>query len=669
MLQLRKILLCNYPYWIIFIVTIITVLIRINIPKESSYNEDSTSFTGIIIKIEDQKLYVKNKEVIIATINQKVNYQLGDKVKIIGIFQKPKNATTPYLFNYRRYCYQHNIFFLVKTKRIKRISKNKNLYYRLKQLVKNNTSNNPYLNTFLLGDKTYLSEEAKRSYQENGISHLFAISGMHIALLGKIIEILLKKVKKREEEIFNITCIILIIYLLLVGFSPSIVRGVLFYIGFSINRIYYFYINPKNLFLVLLSISLWINPYYIYDVGFQYSYWISFSLIITSSLLQSKSYIISLLKVSILSFIVSLPITLYHFHQINILSIIYNLFFVPLVSFIIFPLSLIIFIIKPLLPIYNGLTLFMENTSIYINTISIGKILFKRISIIIYVIYFFLILFFLLRNKKEYLMILLFLLIIHFFIPYLDQSTYIQVLDVGQGDSILIHNKNNNILIDTGGKEDSTIFYNTLEPIFRSKGIRKIKALVISHGDKDHIGEAINIVKNYKVEKVILNCGPYNDLEKELIKVLDKKKIKYYSCIKELNIDKNKLYFLQTKEYDNENNNSNVIYTEFGGYKFLFMGDAEMNKEKDILEKYNIPNIDVLKVGHHGSKTSSSKYFIRKINPKYSIISVGKNNRYGHPNKEVLDNLKDTKIYRTDQDGSIILKIKNDKLQIETCIQ
>ena len=187
------------------------------------------------------------------------------------------------------------------------------------------------------------------------------------------------------------------------------------------------------------------------------------------------------------------------------------------------------------------------------------------------------------------------------------------------------------------------------------------------HGDFDHMGEVINLVENFKVEKVIFNCGTYNDLEKELIKVLDKKKIKCYSCIKELNIDKNKLYFLQTKEYDNENDNSNVIYTELDGYKFMFMGDASITTEKEILNKYNLPDIDVLKVGHHGSKTSSGKEFINEINPKYSIISVGKNNRYGHPNKEVLDNLKDTKIYRTDEDGSIMFKIKNNKLKIETC--
>ena len=184
------------------------------------------------------------------------------------------------------------------------------------------------------------------------------------------------------------------------------------------------------------------------------------------------------------------------------------------------------------------------------------------------------------------------------------------------------------------------------------------------HGDYDHMGEAINLVENFKVEKVIFNCGVFNDLEQELIKELDKKKIKNYSCIKKLNIDNNKLYFLQTKEYDNENDNSNVIYSKYGTFKFLFMGDAGI--EKDILEKYNISDVYVLKVGHHGSITSSTKTFINYIKPKFSIISVGKKNRFGHPNKEVLNNLDNSKIYRTDEDGSILFKIKNNKFQIET---
>ena len=163
------------------------------------------------------------------------------------------------------------------------------------------------------------------------------------------------------------------------------------------------------------------------------------------------------------------------------------------------------------------------------------------------------------------------------------------------------------------------------------------------HGDYDHIGEAFNLIERIKIKNVVFNCGTYNDLEKRLIKSLDTKGINYYSCIKELNLNNYKLQFLNVDIYGNENDNSNVIYTELDGYKFMFMGDAGVEKEKDILNKYNISGIDVLKIGHHGSKTSSDKNFIDEMDPKYSVISVGKNNRYGHPNKEVLNNLSDSK--------------------------
>ena len=127
-----------------------------------------------------------------------------------------------------------------------------------------------------------------------------------------------------------------------------------------------------------------------------------------------------------------------------------------------------------------------------------------------------------------------------------------------------------------------------------------------------------------------------------------------------------KLYFLNNKDYSNENDNSSVIYTELNNHKFLFMGDAGVDVEEDLIEKYNLKDIGVLKVGHHGSKTSSGKSFIDEIEPKYSIISVGKNN-FGHPNRNVLDTLEDSKIYRTDQDGSIMFKIEKNRMNIETC--
>ena len=676
MLRLRKILLCDYVYFIVTVLAILITIYRLSIPVISNYNESSTTFIGtinkIIVKNDKVTIYVKNKEIIIASyyLNQLdySNLKLGDKVKIMGIFKLPSSNTTEYLFDYQKYLKRRNIFYLVEVSSIEKIRNNRNIYYFLKQKLINNLSDNPYLYTFVLGDKSYLDSSVKRSYQSNGISHLFCISGMHTALLIMIINRLLKRFKLNEMNLFIITSSILIVYLLLVGLSPSIVRAVLFYIIFSINQIKYFYIKPTNLFLIVFSISLIINPNYVYDIGYLYSYSISFSLIKMSDYLKGN-YFKTIFKTSIISLLVSLPITLYNFYEINILSIFYNLIFIPIISIIIFPMSLLVLIIKPLLPIYNYLIIGVERLSLFFSNINFGKLIFKRLPIYIYIIYFLLVFIYLYKPKKIFIYMFFSLLLIHYLIPYCDYSTYMEIIDVGQGDSILIHYRNKAILIDTGGKDNSNgvIFFNTINPALKSLGVQKIHYLILSHGDSDHMGESLTLVNNFKVEKVIFNCGSYNYLEKELIKRLDKKKVKYYSCINELNINKNKFYFLQTKEYDNENDNSNVIYTDLNGYKFMLMGDASITTEKEILDKYNLPDIDVLKAGHHGSITSSSKEFINEINPKYSIISVGKNNRYGHPNKEVLDNLNNSKVYRTDQNGSIMFKLKNNKLKIETC--
>ena len=633
MFRLRKILLCNYLYIIIIIVVGIITIFRLN--NTITYNSPYTGTITKIVKLDDKtSITIDNK--VIGTTYKNINISLGDKIKVYGEFNN----------NY------------IPISKYKIISKNKNIYYFIKQSIIN-TFNNRYLYTFILGDKSYLDKNVVRSYQENGISHLFAISGMHISLLVLMITKILKLFKFNEYRRFKITSIILFMYLLLVGFSPSILRGVLFYFLFTINNIYYFYIRKINLFIIIIFIALLINPRYVYDLGFLYSYSISLSLLIFSDYLKGN-YFISLLKVSIIANLVSIPITLYSFNQINLLSILYNLVYVPFISFIVFPFTLIILIIKPLEPIYNLLIIVLENTSLFLSNIDLFKLTFKELNIFIYIVYFIIIFIFLFRRKKEYLYILLFLLIIHFFLPSGD---YVEFIDVGQGDSTLLSINNKNYLIDTGGNRNKSIYYYNLKPVLKKNGVRKIDYLILTHGDFDHMGESINLVKDISVNKVIFNCGEYNYLEKELIKVLNKKHIKYYACINKLN----DLYFLQTREYSNENDNSNVIYTEINTYKFMFMGDAGVEKEKDILDKYNISNIDVLKVGHHGSKTSSSEDFINEMNPKYSIISVGKNNRYGHPNKEVLNNLSDSKIYRTDQDGSIMFKIKNNKLKIETC--
>ena len=210
------------------------------------------------------------------------------------------------------------------------------------------------------------------------------------------------------------------------------------------------------------------------------------------------------------------------------------------------------------------------------------------------------------------------------------------------------------------------IVKNKLLPYLKANGIRQIDNLIISHGDADHMKEAYYLVDNFKVDTVIFNVGEYNELEQELVKLLDKKNVKYQRPTEYLNIGKYKLQFLNTRIYDNENDNSSVIYFNYNNIKMLFMGDAGTDKEDDILDKYDISDIDILKVGHHGSDTSSGVNFIDKIKPKYSVISVGKNNRYGHPKDETLEVLANSKIYRTDLNGSIMFKLKDSKYDIVT---
>ena len=694
MLKLRKILLCNYIYLILLFLVVIYLIIYITTyDVKYIHNIEDTTFKLKIVdyKIDGNQLTLNfDSEVIgkyyFETLKAKENfnktYSIGDILFVEGTLEIPKNNTVPNTFNYKKYLKYKKINYILKIDSLKKYSSNKNIFLKIKNYLYKRISNikyNDYLYAFILGKSSYLGEEEYENYKINGVTHLFALSGLHVSMFSLILLKLLERLKLNEKVSFIVTSLFLLFFSFVASFTPSILRAVIFFILSNINKIYYLFVKPKNILYLTFIILVIINPFYIFNIGFILSFTITFFILFFNEYNSVKSGIKSILIISLLSFLSSLPIIINMSYEINIISSINNIFFIPFVTNIVFPISIISIIIPKVSYVLNILTTVMEyvsNISSNIINITIYFPYFNKILLVFY--YLFLILFIKLKKKKYVLLIFLILLFLKIK-PLFNRNTILYFLDVGQGDSLLIRTKNNkSIMIDTGGSitykrekwelknRNFDIEKSTIIPFIKSIGINKIDYLFLTHGDFDHMGESINLIENFKVEKVIFNCGEFNDLEKKLIKVLDKKKIKYYSCIKELNIDNNKLYFLQTKEYDNENDNSNVIYTELDGYKFMFMGDAGVEKEKDILEKYNLSNIDVLKVGHHGSKTSSSKEFIKEIKPKYGVISVGKNNRYGHPNKEVLENLKDSKIYRTDQDGSIMFKIKKNKFRIET---
>ena len=673
---------------ILALIALIYALTITNIYKyKSVYTEEEKEIIGILTnyQIKDNKISIeikaKEKIVGIYYITNKKNlknitnkYELGTKIKVKGKLYKPSKNTLPNTFNYQKHLYQNKIYNIIKIEKITKLSNNTSvLFYIKNKIIKRieRIDKKGYINAFIIGDKKELDEEISNKYQENGVSHLFAISGMHISLLAGIILYILSKLSYNNKINYSIISILLVIYLFLTNYALSILRATISYILIAINKCYNLKIEAIDIALIVLIIIIITNPLSIYNAGFQYSYSISLTLILKKNKIKViNNKLLKSLYISLICFIISIPITINIYYQINLISIIINIILVPYISIIIYPLSIITFIIPILNPIFNISVELLEKINYIVANIEIFKIIISKPNIIVTLMYYFIII--LSLYKTKYIFFLVLIIIIHCNYNYLKQDFNITSIDVGQGDSILIKYPQNslNILIDTGGNSSNqnySIVKNKTIVYLKSLGIAQLNYLILTHGDYDHMGEAINLVNNFKVEKVIFNCGEYNDLEKELIKVLDKKHIKYYSCIKELNIDNKKLYFLQTKEHDNENDDSNVIYTELDGYKFMFMGDASITTEKEIISTYNLSNIDVLKVGHHGSKTSSGKEFINEINPNYSVISVGKNNRYGHPNKEVLNTLSNSKVYRTDEDGSIMFNIKNNKLKIETC--
>lgn len=672
--KLKNILLCS-----ILLTTCIVVYTCLKrewyVPKEEVREARIIDFeiTGDTLKLELKKNQKYIAYYQITSLEEKEWFIKNLEYEMIlsfqGKYQQPSTNTNFYQFSYRNYLKSQNIHWQIQITKIERLQRS----YSLKSLIKNSIQkrinqihfNDTYLSLFLLGSQKNYDDEI---YRKLGVSHLFCISGMHFSFFLAFFCCFFKD--RRKAQLFSFP--VMLFYAWIIGFSVSVIR-VLGSMLFSISPAKK-YLSHHEFYVLFFCILLCLNPYRIYDIGFLYSFVVSDALILFAHSFQKKNTITKLFTMSLISFMASIPITITSQYELQFTSILWNMIYIPFVSYLLFPLSFLVFIVPICFSIFSWLLSILEYSNQFFESLLPSAIIFRKPPYWFYILFIFC--FYKKKSLRWKIVTVTCLLCILKGTTYIYPAEFV-MFDVGQGDSMLIRGEKV-ILVDTGGKleyqkeawqkkKTSSYAERVIIPYLKATGITKIDYLVLTHGDYDHMGEAINLVDNFKVEKVIFNCGSYNDLEQELIKVLDKKKIKYYSCIKELNIDNNKLYFLQTKEYDNENDNSNVIYTELNGYKFMFMGDAGIEKEKDILEKYNISNIDVLKVGHHGSNTSSSKIFIDEINPKYSIISVGKNNRYGHPNKEALDNLKNSKIYRTDQDGSVMFKIKNNKLKINTC--
>ena len=671
MLKLRKILLCNYLYIFLFLSILILSFIRIKYIKEKvditnkkifvieEYHINDLSLNLTLsnkIKIK-AKYYFKDEQ---EKRNFVKYYDLKDKIKIDYEVVELKKNNNKELFNYYKYLKNKNININILIHKISLVQKTKNPLYIIKNKIYryiDSKKTSKYMKAFILGNNE-IDKEYKKIYQKLGINHLFAISGMHISIFTMLFLKLFKLLKIEEDKRYILVSIILVFYMFLTSFSASITRAGVFFILLAINKIYYFYIKPINVLLLTISLILFINPYFILDIGFIYSSLISFFLIVYSNYLEDLSYFKSLLFVSIISLIVSFPITIYLNFEINILSFIFNLFYVPFVSIIFFPL-LLINLILPIDFLISFLIFIMEYISKLVINFSIF-LTFKKIFIFVIFYYLLILLFTFTKFKKIVISLFIGLVLLHSNINYLYHHSNLYMIDIGQGDSFLLYDNYEAILIDTGGvfKSKTNQTEDILIPLFKSLGIKKINKIIITHGDFDHLGNSYSLVDKFKVDKVYFNHNSYNKNELRLIEQLKKKKIDY----EKMNNIKIKNFYLENLNYmhtDNENDASLVINIRYKNKYMLFMGDASIKTEKYLLNNYNFSNIDILKVGHHGSITSTSENFLKEIRPKIGLISCALVNKFKHPSNEVIKRLKKYNItlYQTRYDGGVKINL------------
>lgn len=610
-----------------------------------------------------EKNIIKSSKYKFKVFNNK--YQKGDIVFVEGRMIKIPSPKNPYDFNERMYYKIKGVDYSFKG-RMKLIKRDKNFtnYIRKKISEKFDTilpdKESSIIKAMILGDKEDLSLETKNLYRNLGISHILVISGTHIGIIYIILFKILP-IKKEKTKYFLIG-IFLILYLLFTGKSVSTIRAVTMIIFIMIGK----YLDKEIDILEIVNLTMLLiiifNPWFIYDIGFQLSFSAVYSLILIKPIFD-KMYFLNkkirdLIGGTLSIFIGTLPILTYHFFYVSLLGIIMNIIVVPTVMIIIICGFLSIILGKLTIPICYYILRFYEFFGNLLLKIPNNKILIGRMNYIEIFLYYFSIAILVYyfskrkRQRKKKVFCLLIIVLIYFLIPKKVEFNFPYV---GQGDCSIIEYKDKNLVID-GSYTDKY-----LKKYLEYKGENTIDFAFLTHPDKDHMNGLEEILDKVKFETIFLpkinfKSEKYNDFTKNLIEkgvnIIYLKKGDKFS-IGDLKVKV--LHPNQNYRTNDKNGYSLVLLIEYKDFRILYTGDIGKKEEKEILKSFNF-NIDLLKVAHHGSKTSSSEEFIKIIKPKISIISCGINNPYNHPHKEILKILSFSTIRRTDKEGYISVK-------------
>ncbi|MCS7229027.1 MAG: DNA internalization-related competence protein ComEC/Rec2 [Candidatus Kryptonium sp.] len=667
----------------------------------------------------------------------------GDQIQIIGILREPLNSRNPDEFNFARYLKINDIeavflsYIQSHVKIIKefepRISEPieaiRSFAYKIRSFALKvfdkllSPQESAFAKGLVLGYRGEISKDVQEYFINTGTYHILAVSGLNVGIITLMFFVLTSFFRVDLTIRVILTLIGIIIYALITDLPPSVVRATLMasivLIGMALER----RVDIYNLLGFSALLILLFNSKQIFHPGFQlsfsavasivYFYPKTFKFVSKFSPSLTSGYILpitSLVIVSLSAQILTLPFTISYFNKISLISLIANVFIVPLASLSV-PLGFAVVLFHPISEFIAQT--FANTLWLVLNlTISIAKFFAqvpfsyiessKEVSIYIFLLIVFFVVFLKIKFQSVMKRIIFAILIIaNLYIyfapngvissltsetPYSSSNFEITVLDVGQGDAIFVQFPDGkNLLVDGGNK---TFNFDPgeriIEPFLKRKGVRRIDAILVTHPHNDHIGGIPYILENFEVGMVIDNGLSYNSsIYQKYIEIIRKKGIKHITARAGNKIELTEQariyilhpteFFVKAKETEKNynsgqeiNNSSVVIKIQYGNNSFLLTGDAEKEAEEAMIRVYDtFLKSDWIKVGHHGSETSSSPAFVLKVKPQWAVISVGKYNKYNHPSDIVLRryNLIGTKIHRTDEEGAGVFR--SDGIKIE----
>lgn len=675
---------------------------------DGDYVIDGDGLRGFARLDGGTRVYAKYR---IATAEEKAALEesLFESLLVIqGTFEAPSPPSHRFSFDMQKHLDHNGAKHILAVESIIGVEQRETVIsklYRQRQWLKKHIQNtfpsslSVEAEALLIGEQENMANEDRLMYQTLGITHLFAISGLHVAILVGIVYFVLLRLRVRKETALVLLLGILPVYAVLAGGAPSVLRSVFMVSAVLFVRLFNLRVSIAHILLGSFVFFILWNPFMMYNIGFQLSYGATFGIIYSNRFLTAdQSAIKSGLILTAISQVTLYPLLLFHFYEISLSAFLVNSLFVPLYTLFILPANLVLlaltFLFQPaagfVFGMYEPLRGGIEKLMVWLSGLPYqmwnpGK----PEPWVLVALFVSVLLFYSLAEqgfRYRQLLVLIVPAVVFTLLPYFDPALKVAFLDVGQGDSAVIElpYRQGVYVIDSGGllRFDTEEFKKRgrpyevgrqiVAPYLKGNGLSSVDVLVLSHADADHAEGAEELFPLLRIKELHLSPGSQAEgIIRDIAPFAKEAAVRFPG--RGSGWAKGGAIFRYLSPADAEyegNNDSLVLLVESGEYRALFTGDLEEAGERDLEAAYGraLSRLTVLKVGHHGSKTSSSQAFLELVEPKLSIFSTGIDNRYGHPSEEVVDrfNALGLPTLNTADAGTIEMEIKDGQVTLQT---